>query len=495
MTIDTLVEAGASPALAAQMLWSLRSMRDPEFAWESERTIDERFSAAFLNSVPPDTLRQTRTALVTQLAGSSPEWLEQVSADSGSVLFEVEGTPMRLIVAVDSDDGRISGLLVQPALDLDPLELTSWDEVPAALAPLGGFATAWVGRVGADGCEALHASGPPNAMPLGSTFKLWVLLALVQQIDAGRLTWETPVEVRADLLSMPSGTMQDEAVGSTLSVHEVAVRMISISDNTATDHLVALLGRETIEATIAGVSPELAERNTPLLTTRDLFILKGTQPFVDRAFEWRSLSDEEQRMLLQSIADRDLSGFTMWTMPRWIDQLEWFATGPELCATMGALRASLDAHPALDEVLGTNPGVPAAQTGGWSRVWYKGGSEPGVLNMTWLLESPAGETWVVSLSLANLMTSPDTLRAVRVATAMMRLLADDVLSDSEGATSSRDPVRGQGYSGRILQGHEGLDCEEPEWTRPDRVVRTVHCVIASRVGIRQSYGQFGPAQW
>ena len=54
--------------------------------------------------------------------------------------------------------------------------------------------------------------------------------------------------------------------------------MISISDNTAADHLIDHLGRETIEANIATVAPQSAARNVPFLSTADMARLKFVRP-------------------------------------------------------------------------------------------------------------------------------------------------------------------------------------------------------------------------
>ena len=45
--------------------------------------------------------------------------------------------------------------------------------------------------------------------------------------------------------------------------------------------------------------------------------------------------------------------------------------------------------------------MPEPRRKDWSYVGYKGGSEPGVLNLTWLLRDEAGEWRVLSLSWNN----------------------------------------------------------------------------------------------
>lgn len=45
--------------------------------------------------------------------------------------------------------------------------------------------------------------------------------------------------------------------------------------------------------------------------------------------------------------------------------------------------------------------VPEPERADWSYIGYKGGSEPGVLNLTWLLCDTGGEWRVLSMSWNN----------------------------------------------------------------------------------------------
>jgi len=57
---------------------------------------------------------------------------------------------------------------------------------------------------------------------------------------------------------------------------ELANRMISISDNTATDHLLLTVGREAVESIQAAMGHSAPGLNAPFITTRELFVLKVT---------------------------------------------------------------------------------------------------------------------------------------------------------------------------------------------------------------------------
>lgn len=77
-------------------------------------------------------------------------------------------------------------------------------------------------------------------------FKLYVLGALVEAVSTGRITWDDPVTIRGALDSLGGPTAQEEP-GPRLPVRELATRMTAVSDNTATDHLMDLVGRQAVE--------------------------------------------------------------------------------------------------------------------------------------------------------------------------------------------------------------------------------------------------------
>ena len=102
-----------------------------------------------------------------------------------------------------------------------------------------------------------------------------MLAELARQVDAKIVKLDQMVEVREELQSFPSGVTQLKPAGAKVSVDELATKMISISDNTATDLLIDLLGRENIEAGLERCRNSCPMRNQPFLTTREMFLIKG----------------------------------------------------------------------------------------------------------------------------------------------------------------------------------------------------------------------------
>ena len=159
-------------------------------------------------------------------------------------------------LTVDSR-GLISGLLIGPAAT-GPVPGT-WAGVDAALRSAAPQVRLLVADVSNGSCRPVHSIDPATAAPVGSVFKLYVLVALGDAVAAGKVRWNQPLTVTAQLKSVPSGQLQNEPDGTRISVQDTAAYMISISDNTAADMLIGLLGRPAVEAalTTAGMASRL----------------------------------------------------------------------------------------------------------------------------------------------------------------------------------------------------------------------------------------------
>ncbi|MEH2069737.1 MAG: serine hydrolase [Nostoc sp.] len=84
--------------------------------------------------------------------------------------------------------------------------------------------------------------GGDRVFPAASTIKLPILIAFFQDLDAGKVTLEEKLTMRHDLVTNGSGTMQYERVGNKYTALETITKMITISDNTATNMIIDRLG-------------------------------------------------------------------------------------------------------------------------------------------------------------------------------------------------------------------------------------------------------------
>jgi hypothetical protein len=202
--------------------------------------------------------------------------------------------------------------------------------------------------------------------------------------------------------------------------------MIAISDNTAADHLIDRLGRENIEAALGAFGHGAPERNVPFLSTREFFLFKLAVSDADAA-AYVGADVPARRAFLETLAGQtpNLEDAVRWVAPRRIDEIEWFASPSDLCRLMAALDVRSE-QPGLEpiaEVLSRNPGLPIDRVA-FPFIAFKGGSEPGVLNLTWLVHAQSGSRYFVSIGLNN-PSAPiaDEAAALRTALGIFDLLA------------------------------------------------------------------------
>ncbi len=102
-------------------------------------------------------------------------------------------------------------------------------------------------------------------MPTASCIKVFILLELMRRVDAGELALQQTIPVRAEQQVGGSGVLKDLTPGIALPLRDVATLMIVLSDNTATNMLIDLLGRTAINDMIRG----LGLRQTTLIRRID----------------------------------------------------------------------------------------------------------------------------------------------------------------------------------------------------------------------------------
>ncbi len=188
-----------------------------------------------------------------------------------------------------------------------------------------------------------------------------------------------------------------------MTLETLAILMISQSDNTAADELAHLLGRDAVERMQSQVGNTHAARNLPFLTTREMFGLK-THADSSLLRQYRSGSIVERRGILARLDREPLANFSpdFGDGPVAIDSVEWFASASDLARTMLWIRdhTTTGAAAAARGVLAVNPGIQWSPTS-WAYVGYKGGSEPGVLDMTFLVRRNDGDWFVLTATWNN----------------------------------------------------------------------------------------------
>lgn len=98
-----------------------------------------------------------------------------------------------------------------------------------------------------------------------STIKVPILIELYRQVEAGTVSLDDRLAVSKETLAPGSGILRDLSLGVELSVRDLAVLMIVVSDNTATNMLIDLVGLERVNQTMA----ELGFPGTRLINRLD----------------------------------------------------------------------------------------------------------------------------------------------------------------------------------------------------------------------------------
>ncbi len=86
------------------------------------------------------------------------------------------------------------------------------------------------------------AMAADRAMPAASSIKTPILLAVLEQLDRGDLQWNEPLILTKELVGGGAGWMASRPIGSRFPTYEVATEMIRVSDNSATNLMIARAG-------------------------------------------------------------------------------------------------------------------------------------------------------------------------------------------------------------------------------------------------------------
>ncbi len=282
---------------------------------------------------------------------------------------------------------RVAGLRLNDFAPVNDAGLSVVEQVQA----LPGATSILFARL--DGSAVVASHNATRQMAVGSTFKLYVLSALSRSIARGEHSWDEVVPLTER--SFPSGQMQEWPRGTPVTLQTLATMMIAISDNTATDQLIAVLGREAVEAELFASGHGNPAATLPFLTTRELFLLKLGEDGVLREYEAGDTA--ARRAILGGLQGSTLNMADVQRVfgpgPRFID-IEWFASAADLAR----IYARLADDPVALAILSINLGTDRSHFAAWDYVGYKGGSEPGVLNFSWLLRDAEGAYWVLTMS-------------------------------------------------------------------------------------------------
>jgi beta-lactamase class A len=377
------------------------------------------FTPAFLTAVPTDQLAKVISGLRGQFGVPLALGdIEPMDARSAKVDIRFDRAVVTFTIGVQ--DGKLSGLFVTGSRTQgDTLE-----QIAADIRALPGRSGLIVQRLTAMGAETIASHNADQRFAIASVFKLYVLAEVDRAVRMGERKWSDVLELSQK--SHPSGIAQDWPDKAPMTLQTLATLMISISDNSATDTLIAALGQKKLAAAVRASGHATPSDMIPLLSTQAVTGLKMPANSALRD-HFLAADDAGQTRILAEAGDAltlprlDLSVYT--GGPNQIDTIEWFASPADIARLLAMLER--DGDPVTRAILKVNAGIPPVNAGHWAYLGYKGGSEPGIMAMSFLARNTQGERYIVSAVVNDSAADTDQPGFIQLMTRLLDLLADD----------------------------------------------------------------------
>jgi beta-lactamase class A len=291
-----------------------------------------------------------------------------------------------------------AGLVDRFDVSLQRPVIRQWSDIDAELTKSGARYSYQASKVTDGRCEAVAGTNLDESLPLASIFKLYVLLAVANAVNAGTLNWTDQMTITAEAKAVGSAGLDELEPGATVSVREAAQQMISASDNMATDLLIARLGPGAVERALAAAGHHDPASMTPFPTAHELFSVGWGEP--DLREQWKEATPQGRARLLQQTNEQPYEPDPQRThTPASPYGVEWYGSAADICRVHAALQAAAVGPGApVREILSAIPGIELDGKA-WHYIGAKGGNLPGDLTFSWYAEDRTGQAWVVSFQL------------------------------------------------------------------------------------------------
>jgi hypothetical protein len=420
LPLSTSAQTAAEQNAPATTAFERRTAQLPDVV-AGNIAFDDYFAPLFRAEVPQSRFAEITRSLIAQYG--RPLGVESAqSADGRSgtlkLRFEKGTATVRLDVGATADE-RVTGLLITGfTVDGD-----DFHHIAADLEGLRGATGFLVAEIDGNAIRTIASANADRQYAVGSTFKLYILDELAAQIAAGKRRWRDVVLLSHS--SFSSAATANWPKDTPVTLQTLANWMISVSDNGAADTLLHLLGRDAIEARMRAAGHSEPSRNIPFLSTVEAFALKGNNFTAERA-AFIGADDKAQRRLIDANAGRltlaNVDGVSFTAGPRFIGELEWFASPRDIARLMADLRRRNSAP--MMAAMAINSGVGPVAAEPWRYLGYKGGSENGVLSMSLLGQRKSDGKWfVVTASWNNPEANVETDRLVGLVRRLLALAA------------------------------------------------------------------------
>ena len=276
--------------------------------------------------------------------------------------------------------------------------INSWQDIDAALGRTGARYSYQVSKVNDGTCEKIAGTNTDESLPLASIFKTYVLFAVEDAVLAGTLRWNDPLTITSEAKKLGSSGFDKLPAGSQITVRQAAGKMISTSDNMATDLLIERLGTPAIEQALIRAGHHDPASMTPFPTMRELFSVGWGNPDVRE--QWKNATPADRAELLRQASARPYEPDPLRThAPGSAYGAEWYGSAEDICRVHARLQHNAVGPAApVRAIMSEIPGIDLDRTQ-WPYIGAKAGNLPGDLTFSWYAVDRTGQAWVVSFQL------------------------------------------------------------------------------------------------
>jgi beta-lactamase class A len=295
-----------------------------------------------------------------------------------------------------------AGLVDRFDVTLRPPVIRKWADIDAELTKSGARYSYQASKVTDGKCTTFAGSNVDESLPLASIFKLYVLLAVADAVNAGTVKWTDRLTITAEAKAVGSAGFDALKPGATVSVRDAAQQMISASDNMATDLLIDRLGPGAVERALVVAGHHDPASMTPFPTAHELFAVGWGEPDVRE--QWQKAVQQggpegRARLLAQTNRLPYQPDPNRTHTPASGYGAEWYGSAADICRVHAALQtAAVGPAAPVRDILSATPGIDLDQSK-WDYIGAKGGNLPGDLTFSWYAEDRTGQPWVVSFQL------------------------------------------------------------------------------------------------
>lgn len=294
------------------------------------------------------------------------------------------------------------GLVDRFELTTQKPKISSWRDVDTVLTRSGARYSYQVAKVNDGKCEPIAGTNTRQSLPLASIFKLYVLYAVADAVKAGTASWDDPLTITGEAKAVGSSGFEKLPPGATVTVRTAAQKMISNSDNMATDLLIGRVGTHAIEAALAAAGHHDPASMTPFPTMHELFSVGWGEP--DLREQWKQAAElggkqAREQLLAQANSRPYEPDPTRTHTPASTFGAEWYGSAEDICRVHAGLQAgAVGAAEPVKQIVSAIAGIDLDRTE-WPYIGAKAGNLPGDLTFSWYAVDRTGQPWVLSMQM------------------------------------------------------------------------------------------------